>query len=154
VIYVTFSLSYAMFYRLNVLNFAIDMFPEDKYLKPETGTKIPNRSIELIKSDAHIIVEIIEYVPNSVVSKTIIKKITGNVTVTSFDAGEELAEKISPFDTYIQIIDGAAELVIDDKKYRLTLVEGIIIPAHAKHNFNANEQFKMISTIIKSGYED
>ncbi len=111
-------------------------------------------SIELAKSKAHIVVEIIEYVPNAVVSKTIIKKITGNVTVTSFDAGEELAEKISPFDTYIQIIDGAAELVINDKKYKLKLGEGIIIPAHAKHNFNANEQFKMISTVIKSGYED
>jgi quercetin dioxygenase-like cupin family protein len=113
-----------------------------------------NGSPELTKSKSHIIVEIIEYVPNAVVSKTIIKKITGNVTVSSFDAGEELAEKISPFDTYIQIIDGAAELVINDKKYKLKLGEGIIIPAHAKHNFNANEQFKMISTVIKSGYED
>jgi hypothetical protein len=71
---------------------------------------------ELEKSKAHIIVEIIEYIPNAVVSKTIIKKTTGNVTVSSFDAGEELAEKISPFDTYIQIIDGAAELIIDDNK--------------------------------------
>ena len=113
-----------------------------------------NGSTELAKSTAHIIVQIIEYMPNAVVSKTIIKKITGNVTVSSFDAGEELAEKISPFDTYIQIIDGAAELVINDKKYKLKLGEGIVIPAHAKHNFNANEQFKMIATIIKSGYED
>jgi hypothetical protein len=63
---------------------------------------------ELEKSKSHIIVEIIEYVPNAVVSKTIIKKTTGNITVTSFDTGEELAEKTSPFDIYIQIIDGAA----------------------------------------------
>ncbi|MEP6948798.1 MAG: cupin domain-containing protein [Ginsengibacter sp.] len=109
---------------------------------------------ELEKSKVHIIVEIIEYVPNAVLSKTIIKKITGNVTVSSFDAGEELAEKTSPFDTYIQIIDGAAEVIISAKKYKLTLGEGIIIPAHSKHCFNANEQFKMISTVIKSGYED
>lgn len=112
------------------------------------------RNHELEKSKVHIIVEIIEYVPNAVLSKTIIKKITGNVTVSSFDAGEELAEKASPFDTYIQIIDGAAEVIISDKKYKLTLGEGIIIPAHSKHCFNANEQFKMISTVIKSGYED
>lgn len=109
---------------------------------------------ELEKSKAHIIVAIIEYVANAVVSKTIIKKTTGNVTVSSFDAGEELAEKTSPFDTYIQIIDGSAELVINKKLYRLRLGEGIVIPAHASHHFNANEQFKMISTIIKSGYED
>lgn len=109
---------------------------------------------ELAKGMAHIIVEIIEYMPNAVVSKTIIKKSTGNITVSSLDAGEELAEKLSPFDTYVQIIDGTAELTIDRKHYNLKLGDGLIIPAHAKHNFNAKEQFKMICTIIKSGYED
>ena len=110
--------------------------------------------IELEKSKAHIIVEIIEYIPNAVVSKTIIKKTTGNITVSSFDAGEELAEKMSPFDTYIQIIDGTAELTVNDKHYNLKLGQGIVIPAHTKHHFNATVQFKMISTVIKSGYED
>ena len=109
---------------------------------------------ELEKLKKHIIVEIIEYVPNAVVSKTIIKKTTGNITVTSLDAGEKLAEKTSPFDTFIQIIDGAAEVMIKEKMFSLKLGEGIIIPAHAAHHFTANEQFKMISTIIKSGYEE
>jgi quercetin dioxygenase-like cupin family protein len=109
---------------------------------------------ELEKSTPHIIVEILEYVPNSVLVKTIIKKTTGNITVSSLDAGEELAEKTSPFDTFIQIIDGTAQVEIRDKKYRLELGEGIIIPAHSPHCFTANKQFKMISTIIKSGYED
>ena len=109
---------------------------------------------EIEKSKAHIVVEIIEYVPNAVVSKTIIKESTGNITVSSFDAGEELAEKLSPFDNYIQIIDGTAELVMNGKKINLKLGDGIVIPAHTKHMFNANEQFKMLSTIIKSGYED
>ena len=112
------------------------------------------KSKEVEKSKAHIIIEIIEYVPNSIVSKTIIKKTTGNITVSSFDVGEELAEKTSPFDNYIQIIDGAAEVVINETTYKLKLGEGIIIPAHAPHCFNANEQFKMISTVIKSGYEE
>ena len=70
---------------------------------------------ELEKANAHVIVQIIEYMPKAVVSKTIIKKTTGNITVLSFDAGEELAEKLSPYDTYIQIIDGAAELIINGK---------------------------------------
>lgn len=109
---------------------------------------------EMEKAKAHIIVEIIEYIPNAVVSKTIIKKSTGNITVSSLAAGEELAEKLSPFDTYIQIIDGKAELVMNDHTYSLELGDGIIIPAHSKHKFNANEQFKMLSTIIKSGFED
>jgi quercetin dioxygenase-like cupin family protein len=108
---------------------------------------------ELEKGKEHITVEIIQYLPNSVVSKTIIRKITGNITASSFDAGEELAEKTAPFDNYIQIIDGEAELTIKDKKFRLSKGEGIIIPAHSSHFFNANKQFKMISTVIKSGYE-
>jgi quercetin dioxygenase-like cupin family protein len=113
-----------------------------------------NSSDELEKSNAHVVVQIIEYMPQAVVSKTIIKRTTGNITVSSFDAGEELAEKLSPFDTYVQIIDGTAELIINGKKFALKLGDGIIIPAHARHNFNANEQFKMLSTVIKSGYED
>jgi len=113
-----------------------------------------NKNQELEKSRVHIIVEIIEYVPNAVVSKTIIKKTTGNITVTSFDTGEELAEKTSPFDTFIQIIDGAAEIIINEKTFLLRIGNGIVIPAHASHCINANERFKMISTVIKSAYED
>ncbi|MFA9289856.1 MAG: cupin domain-containing protein [Solirubrobacteraceae bacterium] len=105
-------------------------------------------------SKAHIIVEIIEYVPNAIVSRTIIKKTTGNIVATSIALGEELSEKISPFDTYIQIIDGNAQVTINNKTILLNLGEGIIIPAHAKQSFTANEQFKMITTIIKSDYED
>lgn len=116
--------------------------------------KKSSENSELEKATSHIIVEIIEYIPNAVVSKTIVRKTTGNITVSSFGAGEELAEKTSPFDNYVQIVDGAAEITIDKKQFNLSLGDGIVIPAHATHSFNANEQFKMISTIIKSGYED
>ena len=108
---------------------------------------------ELLKSTPHIIVEIVEYISNSILTKTILKKSTGNVTVSSLDAGEELTEKTLPFDMLIQIIDGTAEVIIGERKYKLQLGEGIVIPAHSPHCFAANEQFKMISTIIKSGYE-
>jgi quercetin dioxygenase-like cupin family protein len=113
-----------------------------------------NEFIEVEKGKIHIVVELIEYIPNAVVSKTIIKKVTGNVTASSFDAGEELDEKRSPFDTYIQIIDGVAEITIDRNKFKLKLGDGMVIPAHSNHQFSANQQFKMISTVIKSGYED
>ncbi len=110
-----------------------------------------NKEIE--KSIPHIIIEILEYVPNSVLMKTIIKKSTGDITVSSIDAGEGLMDKTIPFDCFIQIIDGAADLTINKKLYKLRLGDGIIIPAHAFHRFHANEQFKMLTTIIKSGYE-
>jgi len=108
---------------------------------------------EIEKSKSHILIEIIEYVPNSVVSKTIIRKTTGNISVIAIDTGEALAEKISPFDSFIQIIEGMAEIVIDGKSNLLQTGQAIIIPAHAPNIVKANKRFKMISTVIKSGYE-
>ena len=105
------------------------------------------------KSVAQIIVELIEYIPNSVLIKTIMKKTTGNVNVVSFDTGEALTEKISPFDTFIQIIEGRAEIIIAKKSNCLECGEGIIIPAHSSHIVKANGRFKMTQTVIKSGYE-
>jgi len=110
-------------------------------------------SSELGKSKAHIIVEIIEYMTNSVVIKTIIKKSTGNISIMSFDSGEGLTEKTSPFDTFVQIIEGKAEIVIDKESNLLESGQGIIIPAHSPNFIKPNGRFKMISTIIKSGYE-
>ena len=108
---------------------------------------------EFEKSEIFIIIEIIEYVPNSVVIKTILKKTTGNVSAVSFDSGEGFAEKISPFDTFIQVIEGIAEIIINDKPHHLSTGQSIIIPAHTSNMIKANERFKMISTIIKSGYD-
>lgn len=118
---------------------------KDKGGKPE--------HTELDKASAHIIVEIIEYVPNSVVIKTIIKKSSGNISIMSFDSGEGLTEKTSPFDTFAQIIEGKAEIVIDNISNHLQTGMGIIIPAHAPNYIKPNGRFKMILTIIKSGYE-
>ena len=93
---------------------------------------------EVEKAKSHIIVEIIQYIPNAVLRKSIIKKTTGNITASSFDAGEELAKKTSPFDNYIQIIDGSAEIYINDKKHSRQLGQGIMVSAHATQSFNAN----------------
>lgn len=113
--------------------------------------KIEENDINL--NEPHIMVEIIEYEPNSVVIKTIIKKTTGNVSVISFDIGEGFVEKISPFDTFVQIIDGKAEIILDGVSHIMNTGEGMIIPAHISNIVKANEKFKMIQTVIKSGYE-
>jgi quercetin dioxygenase-like cupin family protein len=112
----------------------------------------PNSGL-LEKSKSHIIVEIIEYVPNSVVIKTIIKKSTGNISIMSFDSGEGLTEKTSPFDTFAQIIEGKAEIVIDNVTNLLESGQGIIIPAHSPNLIKPNGRFKMILTIIQNGHE-
>jgi len=116
-------------------------------------SKEPLENTELEKSRSHIVVEIIEYVSNAVVSKTIIKKSTGNISVMSFDSGEGLTEKTTPFDTFAQIIEGNAEIVINGTSHLLETGMGIIIPAHASNFTRPNGRFKMILTIIKSGYE-
>ena len=108
---------------------------------------------ELEKAKAFIISDIIEYVPNAIVIKTILRKITGNVSAISFDSGETMTEKIIPFDTFVQIIDGKAKIVIDGVSNLVNTGETIIIPAHTSNILRAKKRFKMISTIIKSGYE-
>ena len=110
-----------------------------------------NSDIE--KAKVLITVEIIEYVANSVVIKTILKKTTGNITVMSVDSGEGLTEKTTPFDTFIQVIDGKAEIVINGKSNILNTGESIVIPAHASNYVKPNGRFKMVLTVIKSGYE-
>jgi mannose-6-phosphate isomerase-like protein (cupin superfamily) len=108
---------------------------------------------ELEKAKSHIIVEIIEYMANAVVIKTIIRKSTGNISIMSFDSGEGLTEKTTPFDTFVQIIDGRAEIVIDGVSNLLESGQGITIPAHSPNFIKPNGRFKMIQTVIKSGYE-
>lgn len=100
-----------------------------------------------------ITVEIIEYVENAVVIKTILKKSSGNITVMSVDTGEGLTEKTSPFDTFAQVIDGKVELVVSKKLHLLHTGDSIIIPAHASNYIKPDGRFKMILTVLKSGYE-
>jgi quercetin dioxygenase-like cupin family protein len=113
-----------------------------------------NDGPELEKLKIYVVNKIQEYVPNAIVSKTILKKLTGDITLTSFDAGEEQAAKISPFDTFIQILEGTALLHINGVKILLSASDVIIIPAHASQRFSASKKFKMMSTTIKSGYEE
>lgn len=117
------------------------------------NTNIIIDSSEIEKSKVFITIEIIEYILNSVVIKTILKKSTGNISVMSVDRGEGLTEKTSPFDTFAQVIDGQAEIVISGISNFLKTGQSIVIPAHAPNLIKPNERFKMILTVIKSGYE-
>jgi quercetin dioxygenase-like cupin family protein len=116
--------------------------------------KTPDKNAEVVKGSPHIIVELIEYEHNSVVSKSIMKRATGSINAMSFDKGEGLNEKTSPFDTYAQIIDGSAIIVVAGKATKLETGEGMVIPAHKPNHIKPNGRFKMLLTVIKSGYED
>lgn len=108
---------------------------------------------DLPEAKAHVMVDTIDYVPNAIVIKTIVKKPSGSISLMSFDEGETLLEKTSAFDSFVQIIEGNAEVVIDSASNRLTAGCGIVIPAHLPNFIRSNERFKMIMTVIKSGYE-
>lgn len=108
---------------------------------------------EIEKAIPAITVGIVEYVANSVVKKTILKKLTGNISAYSFDNGEGWAERTTPFDNYLQIIEGKAEIVVSGVSHTLQMGESIVIPAHASISIKPNDRFKMIVTVIKSAYE-
>lgn len=95
-------------------------------------------------------VDLIEYQDGSVVSREIIRKDTGTVTIFAFDKGEGLSEHTAPFDAMVQIIDGKAEITISGNKNILEAGEMIIMPANEPHALTALEKYKMVLTMIRS----
>ena len=106
---------------------------------------------EDIKSKALETQSLIDYQKDSVVSKEIIKKELGTVTVFAFDKGQGLSEHSAPFDAMVQIIDGEAEITISGVKHTVKAGEMMIMPADEPHALQAvNCPYKMILTMIKS----
>ncbi|MBU2555282.1 MAG: cupin domain-containing protein, partial [Bacteroidetes bacterium] len=85
----------------------------------------------------------------AVVSKHIIKKETGNISLFAFDKGEGLSEHTAPFDAVVHVIDGEADIIIDGKSNLLHAGETIIMPANLPHALIAIERFKMVLTMIR-----
>ncbi|MDD3722600.1 MAG: cupin domain-containing protein [Lutibacter sp.] len=92
----------------------------------------------------------IAYAENAVVSKQILKKETGNISLFAFDKGEGLSEHAAPFDALVFVVDGKADIIIDGKSNILEAGETIIMPANVRHALKAIEKFKMVLTMIRS----
>lgn len=92
----------------------------------------------------------IDYAEGAVVSKQILKRDTGNITLFAFDKGEGLSEHTAPFDAMVNIVDGKADIIIDGVSNILEEGETIIMPANIPHALKALERFKMVLTMIKS----
>ncbi|MDX9724958.1 MAG: cupin domain-containing protein [Bacteroidales bacterium] len=90
------------------------------------------------------------YSEGGIVSKSVLKKETGNISLFSFDRGEALSEHTAPFDAMIQIVDGQGEITIGGKPFLLGEGQCIIMPANIPHSVKAIERFKMVLTMIKS----
>jgi len=101
-------------------------------------------------AEAHVITNLAEYQSGAVVSRTIIEKETGTVTLFAFDAGQGLSEHTAPFDALVHVLDGAVEITISGKRHKLKSGEMIIMPANEPHALKALEKFKMMLIMIRS----
>lgn len=93
---------------------------------------------------------LVEYSNDSIVSKTIIDKPVGTVTLFAFDAGQGLSEHQTPYDAFVQIVEGSCLLVIGGKDVEAKAGEIVIMPANIPHAVQAKERFKMLLTMIRA----
>ncbi len=93
---------------------------------------------------------LVDYQDGAVVSRTIVKKSTGTVTLFAFDAGQTLSEHTAPFDALVQILDGKGEFTIEGQPFDLSVGQILIMPADKPHSVAASERFKMLLTMIRS----
>ncbi len=94
--------------------------------------------------------ELVDYQDGSVVSREIISKKTGTVTLFAFDQGQGLSEHTAPFDALVYVFDGEAEIIISGKPLRVKQGETVIMPANQPHALKAIKRFKMILTMIRA----
>ena len=104
---------------------------------------------ESIVPQAHEAAGLVDYQDGSVVSRTILDKDTGTVTVFAFDKGEGLSEHTAPFDALVHVIDGRADITISGTPHHLTAGDLILMPANEPHALDAPVRFKMILTMIR-----
>ncbi len=93
--------------------------------------------------------DLVDYQDGTVVSRTLIDKPTGTVTLFSFDAGQGLSEHTAPFDAMVNVVDGEAEVMISGEPHTVTEGEMIIMPANKPHALRANKPFKMLLVLVR-----
>jgi len=94
--------------------------------------------------------ETVNYQDGAVVSRTLLKRATGTITVFAFDAGQGLSEHTAAFDALAQILEGQAEITISGRAFQLQSGDAILLPANQPHAVNAVRAFKMLLTMIRS----
>jgi quercetin dioxygenase-like cupin family protein len=112
-------------------------------------TEKPARMERLVAAPANL-AELVAYQEGAVVSRTLIDKKTGTVTLFAFDEGQRLSEHTAPFDATVHVLDGEAEIVVSGKPFRLQAGEIVILPANQPHALSAVKKFKMLLIMIRS----
>ena len=104
----------------------------------------------LAKAQSTVLADLVNYQEDSIVSRTLIDKKAGTVTVFAFDEGQGLSEHTAPYDAIVYIIDGEAEIVISGKIITAKEGEMVIMPAHQPHALKAVKKFEMLLIMIRS----
>ena len=94
--------------------------------------------------------ELVRYQDGSVVSRTLLKRSGGTVTLFAFDTGQGLSEHTAPFDAIVHVLEGEAEITISGKAVRVAAGEIILMPANQPHALSGHSRFKMLLTMIRS----
>lgn len=101
-------------------------------------------------AEAMKLVDMVQYAPGSVVSRTVIDNSAGTLTLFAFDAGQGLSEHSAPFDAVVQVLDGQVEMVIGGKKVTAEAGDMVIMPANVPHSLSGRVAFKMLLTMLRS----
>ena len=96
------------------------------------------------------LVSLVEYAADSIVSKTILDKPVGTITLFAFDKGQKLSEHTVPYNAVVQVLDGAGMITIDGKSINVSAGQIIVMPGNIRHSVKANERFKMLLTMIRA----
>ncbi len=110
----------------------------------------PNKSNAVIKDHPVNLTNLVVYQEGSIVSRELLKKPTGTVTVFAFDAGQGLSEHTAPFDALVQVLEGEVELTISGKAHVVSAGHVMIMPGGQPHAVHAPQRFKMVLTMIRS----
>jgi quercetin dioxygenase-like cupin family protein len=102
-----------------------------------------------MSDEAFLPADLVAYQTNAIVSKQIIKKPAGTVTLFAFDAGESLSEHTAPFDALVEVVEGSAEIKIDGRIFEVPAGRMLLLPANIPHAVNAKQRFKMVLTMVK-----
>ena len=109
-----------------------------------------NGEEERVAPEAMTLADMVQYQEGSIVSRTMVKKPTGTITLFAFDKGQALSEHTAPFDALVQVTEGEADITISGRTHRLNGGQVIIMPAGQPHSVRAPGRFKMLLCMIRS----
>ena len=121
----------------------------EEMARPAVEDETKNRS-EIPAASTVELGNIVSYQAGAVVSRAIVSRKTGTITLFAFDAGQGLSEHTAPFDALVHVLEGKAEIVIDGEPFQLSGSEAILLPANRPHAVRAISRFKMLLVMIRS----